>query len=71
MEPYGTEEEDISGFDTHTQYFIVDTFIVLLGPHMGFVDNKKNKDRWQTYPYIAVVLIIINNTLASCGQGFL
>ncbi len=46
----GTEEEDTSGFDTHTQYLLVDTFTVGFGLHMGFVNNKKNIKYHQIYP---------------------
>ena len=44
MELYGSEEEDISGFDTHTILVSRYTFIVSLGLFKGFVDNKKNTE---------------------------
>ncbi len=42
MELHGTEEEDKSGFETHTQYLLEDTFIAGFHLFMWFVDNKKN-----------------------------
>lgn len=35
MELHGTEEEDISGFDLHTQFLLGDTFFV-----ERFIENK-------------------------------
>lgn len=54
MDLYGPEKEDISGFDTHTQY-LWDAFIV--GLALAFVDKKKIIK----YPQPPCVFVTLNH----------
>lgn len=54
MEFYGSEEEDLSGFDI-TQHFVVDTLSTGLGVYVGFVVKKKTENIWSAHYIICTV----------------
>ncbi len=56
----GSEQEEISGCDTHNT--------VGLGLNMGFVDKNKNREYYQTYPLIKIVVESGENQPA-CGAS--